>query len=190
VEELMSQSAAALAHEAAYSNRIQSTGHFLIRYGLVLVLFWIGAMKFTAYEAAGIEPLVRTSPLMFWLYRLLSLQGVSNLLGVIELSTGLLIALRPLSAKASLVGSIGAIITFLITLSFLFSLPGWEKSLGGFPALSGNGGFLLKDAVLLGVALWSLGDSLAGIQSSSRRLRVTTKEVRDVGAGLRFKSAN
>ena len=41
---------------------------------------------------------------------------------------------------------------FLTTLSFLFSLPGWEQSLGGFPALSGNGGFLLKDIVLLGAA--------------------------------------
>ena len=51
--------------------------------------------------------------------------------------------------------------TFLTTLTFLFSLPGWEKSLGGFPALSGSGGFLLKDVVLLGAALFTLGDSLA-----------------------------
>jgi uncharacterized membrane protein YkgB len=39
-------------------------------------------------------------------------------------------------------------------------LPGWEQSLGGFPALSGSGGFLLKDTVLLGAALFTLGDSL------------------------------
>lgn len=32
-------------------------GEFLIRYGLVLVLGWIGAMKFTAYEAVGIQGL-------------------------------------------------------------------------------------------------------------------------------------
>src|SRR5215217_3447643 len=55
-----------------------------------------------------------------------------------------------------------AVFTFLTTLTFLFSLPGWEKSLGGFPALSGSGGFLLKDVVLLGAALFTLGDSLAG----------------------------
>ena len=48
--------------------------------------------------------------------------------------------------------------------NFLFSLPGWEKSLGGFPALSGSGGFLLKDVVLLGAALFTLGDSLAADQ--------------------------
>jgi uncharacterized membrane protein YkgB len=54
-----------------------------------------------------------------------------------------------------------AIGTFLATLTFLFSLPGWEQSLGGFPALSGSGGFLLKDVTLLGASVWTLGDSLS-----------------------------
>ena len=50
---------------------------------------------------------------------------------------------------------------FLMTLSFLFSTPGWESSLGGFPSLSGGvGQFLLKDLVLLGAAIWSLGEAL------------------------------
>src|ERR671939_1840561 len=143
-----------------FGPRLQSAGKALVRYGLVLVLVWIGAMKFTAYEAKGIEPLVASSPLMSWLYGFLSLQAVSNLLGVTEITTGVLIALRPLSAKASAVGSALAVVTFLTTLTFLFSLPGWEKSLGGFPALSGSGGFLLKDLVLLGAAVWTLGESI------------------------------
>jgi uncharacterized membrane protein YkgB len=37
------------------SEIVQRIGHFLLRYGLVLVLGWIGAMKFTAYEAEGIQ---------------------------------------------------------------------------------------------------------------------------------------
>jgi uncharacterized membrane protein YkgB len=140
--------------------RLQSLGKALVRYGLVLILVWIGAMKFTAYEAKGIEPLVSSSPLMSWLYGFMSLQAVSNLLGVTEITTGILIALRPLSAKASAIGGALAVVTFLTTLTFLFSLPGWEKSLGGFPALSGSGGFLLKDLVLLGAAVWTLGESV------------------------------
>jgi uncharacterized membrane protein YkgB len=40
---------------------VQAVGRATIRYGLALVLFWIGAMKFTAYEAAGIEPFVANS---------------------------------------------------------------------------------------------------------------------------------
>jgi uncharacterized membrane protein YkgB len=52
-------------------------------------------------------------------------------------------------------------VMFLTTLTFLFSTPGWEPSLGGFPALSAMPGqFLLKDIVLLGAALWSLGEAL------------------------------
>jgi uncharacterized membrane protein YkgB len=142
-------------------NAFEKLGGFLIRYGLVLVLGWIGAMKFTAYEAAGIKSLVETSPLMSWMYKILSVQATSNVIGVAELIAALLIAIRPLSARLSAIGSVLAVFTFLTTLTFLFSLPGWEKSLGGFPALSGSGGFLLKDVVLLGAALFTLGDSLA-----------------------------
>jgi uncharacterized membrane protein YkgB len=44
----------------------------------------------------------------------------------------------------------------------LFSTPGWEPSLNGFPALSAlPGRFLLKDVVLLGGAIWSLGEALS-----------------------------
>ena len=146
---------------------LQKLGEWLIRYGLVVVLAWIGAMKFTAYEAAGVKGLIETSPLMSWLYRFLSLQATSNLLGVSEITTALLIAIRPYSPKLSAVGSALAVCTFLTTLTFLLSLPGWEKSLGGFPALSGSGGFLLKDLVLLGAALFTLGDSIAAARESA-----------------------
>lgn len=141
---------------------LRKSGEFLIRYGLVIVLGWIGAMKFTAYEAEGIKTLVETSPFMSWMYKVFSLQVTSNIIGVAEIIAATLIAIRPLSAKLSAVGSVLAVCTFLATLTFLFSLPGWEKSLGGFPALSGSGGFLLKDLVLLGAALFTLGDSLTG----------------------------
>lgn len=143
------------------NNPFQKLGTFFIRYGLVVVLGWIGAMKFTGYEAEGIKTLVETSPFMSWMYKVFSLQATSNVIGVAELTAAALIAIRPLSAKLSAIGSVLAVFTFLTTLTFLFSLPGWEKSLGGFPALSGSGGFLLKDTVLLGAALFTFGDSLA-----------------------------
>jgi reactive chlorine resistance protein C len=144
--------------------KLESIGLHIARYGLVLVLLWIGAMKFTAYEAGAIEPLVANSPLMAWLYAILSVQATSNLIGVAEIAAGVLIALRPWSAGAAAVGSLMAIATFTITLTFLFSTPGWEPSLGGFPALSvAPGQFILKDAVLLGAAIWSFGEALKGV---------------------------
>lgn len=148
-------------------NQIQRVGELVIRYGLVLVLAWIGAMKFTAYEAEGIKTLVETSPFMSWMYKVFSLQATSNVIGAAELTAAALIAIKPVSGRLSAIGSVLAVCTFLTTLTFLFSLPGWEKSLGGFPALSGSGGFLLKDTVLLGAALFTLGDSLAGRKKAS-----------------------
>jgi reactive chlorine resistance protein C len=145
--------------------QIQALGELGFRYGLVLILLWIGGMKFSAFEAAGIQPLVGSSPLLRWMYALLSPQAVSNFFGVVEISVAVMIALRPWAPKVSALGSALAVILFLTTLSFLFSLPGWEPSLGGFPALSGTGGFLLKDAVLLGTALWSCGESLSAVSS-------------------------
>jgi len=140
----------------------------LLRYGLALIFLWIGGMKFTAYEAQGIRPLAENSPLMSWLLAVLSTQAFSNLLGVVEIATGVLLALRPLSALAAAIGSGMAIATFLTTLSFLFTTPGWERSLGGFRALSAlPGQFLLKDIVLLGAAVWSLRDALAALRTST-----------------------
>jgi uncharacterized membrane protein YkgB len=142
--------------------RVQRVGALILRYGLVLVIAWIGLMKFTEYEAKGIQPLVAHSPLMSWMYGIVTVRQFSNALGVVEVSIALLIGLRHWSAKASAIGSAVAILMFLTTLSFLFSTPGWEPSLGGFPALSGPvGQFLIKDVVLLGAAMWSLGEALS-----------------------------
>jgi uncharacterized membrane protein YkgB len=150
-----------IARAGELSSSITAFGHQVLRYGLALVIGWIGMMKFTAYEAQGIEPLVAHSPLLGWMYHILSVRQFAAGLGAVEISIAILIALRPWSRKASAIGSAAAVLMFLTTLSFLFSTPGWEPSLGGFPALSGAvGQFLIKDVVLLGAAIWSLGESL------------------------------
>jgi len=82
-------------------------------------------------------------------------------LGTVEIAIAVMIALRPVSARVSAIGNALAVVMFLTTVSFLFSTPGWEPSLGGFPALSvAPGQFVLKDLVLLGAAVWLLGESL------------------------------
>jgi reactive chlorine resistance protein C len=148
------------------SSAVQMAAAYLLRYGLVLVIAWIGFMKFTAYEAAGIQPLVANSPLMSWVYAIFSERAFSALLGVVEVAVAAMIALRPISAKVSAIGSGLAAIMFLTTLTFLFSTPGWEPSLGGFPALSViPGQFIIKDIVLLAAAVWSLGEALPEARS-------------------------
>jgi uncharacterized membrane protein YkgB len=152
----------------AMSSRVEAVGRALARYGLVVVVGWIGLMKFTAYEAEGIRLYVANSPLMSWVYGPLSVRGFSAVLGVVEVAVAVLIAARPLSPRASALGSALAVGMFLTTLSFLATTPGvGEASEGGFPALSGKPGqFLIKDLALLGISLWSLGEAW---QASRRR---------------------
>src|SRR5579859_8229320 len=138
---------------------LERLGINVSRYGLVITLLLIGILKFTSGEAQGIQPLVANSPLMSWLYRIFSLQGVSNLIGSIEIIVGLLMALRPLSGRLSFIGSVGAIITFLLTVSFLVSKPGAVQFAHGFPLLGDAGQFLIKDLVLLGAAIWTAAEA-------------------------------
>lgn len=155
--------------EEIRSRRIQALAFLLLRYGLVLAISWIAAMKSTEYEAKGIQPLIAHSPLLSWGYSIWTVRQFTAGIGVVELIIATLIALRHWSPKASAIGSAGAVLMFLTTLSMLFSTPGWEPSLGGFPALSGDvGEFLIKDVVLLGAALWSFGEALAAMSTSYR----------------------
>ncbi len=80
-----------------------------------------------------------------------------------------MIAMRPSSARVFAIGSAIGVIMFFTTLTFLFSHLTWEPSLGGFPALSGSGGFLLKDVLLLGAAVWSLGEALTETENNGNQ---------------------
>jgi uncharacterized membrane protein YkgB len=145
-------------------SRLEAIGIVVSRYGLVLVLLLIGVLKFTPEEAAGIQPLVAHSPLISWMYGLLSVQGVSSVIGAIEIATAALMALRTLSPKASFVGSSAAVVTFLLTVSFLFSTPGAAHFKHGFPVLGDAGQFLIKDLVLLGASFWTAAEAYRAIR--------------------------
>ncbi len=143
-------------HQQAWLYRL---GVIVSRYGLVVILLLIGVEKFTPAEAEGIRPLIDHSPLMAWMYSVMSQQLVSNLIGVIEVLVAMLMALRPLSARMSFFGSVGATAIFLITVSFLITTPGVFTPGHWFPLLGDIGQFLIKDLVLLGAALWTAADA-------------------------------
>lgn len=151
----------AVHQKLSIATRLESIGRELARYGLAAVIVWIGFMKFTAYEAEGISTFAANSPLMSWAHGLAGARGFSAILGVVEIAVAILIALRRPWPWASAVGSALAVGMFVTTLSFLITTPGvWEPSAGGFPALSAlPGQFLIKDVALLGISLWSFGES-------------------------------
>jgi len=146
---------------AVQARRMTTIGQAVARYGLVVVLAWIGLGKFVKMEA---HVLIEHSPLMSWIYQLLSHHAVAAALGTAEIVAAVLIAVRPLWPRVSAVGSAMAVVLFLGTLSFLFTTPGLVAGHAGpVPVLGAlPGQFLLKDLVLIGVSIWTLGDALGG----------------------------
>ncbi len=140
---------------------LERIGAGVIRYGLVAVLLWVGLLKFTAYESEGVQGFVANSPLLSWTYSVMSVRSFAAVLGVVEVTLGILIALRSVAPRLSAFGSIGAILMFLTTLSFTLTTPGvWQPGYGfPFPTPI-PGQFLAKDLVLLGAAIWTAGEAL------------------------------
>jgi reactive chlorine resistance protein C len=160
----------------------------MLRVALVIVLIWIGGLKFVDYEADSIVPLVANSPVMSFLYhqpaeyrshmnkegephpqhrawhRENGTYSFSHGLGAVIMCIGLLIALYPIKPELSALGSCLLILMSCTTLSFLITTPeAWVPALGdanhGFPYLSGAGRLIVKDCIMLAAAVVTLADS-------------------------------
>ncbi len=173
----------------AQAAKLDRVGIGLLRLGLIIVLCWIGGLKFADYEADGIVPLVANSPLMRFFYHYPAPEyrqytnkegevipadqqwnesngtySFSHGLGVVIILIGVLIAAYPILPQVSVVGSFLLILMSLTTLSFLVTTPeAWVPALGasthGFPYLAGAGRLIIKDAIMLGAAVVTLADS-------------------------------
>ena len=134
----------------------------LLRWALVVIFVWFGGMKFTAYEAQGIAPLMMHSPIMSWIPATFGVQGASYAIGIVELTTAAALIIGAFKPFFSALGAAMSCCTYAITLTFFASTPGVaEPTAGGFPAISaGTGQFLLKDLVLLAASVCLLLASL------------------------------
>src|SRR5258705_4597358 len=81
---------------------LMRAGQLVSRYGLVVVLAWIGFGKYVKMEA---RVLIEHSPLMSWIYDVFSVTTVARGLGTMEIVAAFLIALRPFLPRASAAGS-------------------------------------------------------------------------------------
>ena len=145
-------------HLLNYAEPVSRVGLYV---SLAIIYAWFGGMKFTDYEAQGLVPLVENSPLLSWFYALFSVRGFSTFLGFLELSIGLLIALRLVSPIFSVAGGLLSAGLFVTTVSFMVSTPGVVVPELGVPAISvAPGQFLLKDVGLFAASFWVFVDSL------------------------------
>jgi uncharacterized membrane protein YkgB len=140
--------------DAGRTRRLAGAGRVVLRYGLVALLLLWGSWKFFDFEAQAIRPLIEHSPLMSWMYPLFGVRGASALIGVVELVAAALICTRRWRPALSAVGSLIAVGTFVGTLSFLVTTPGVLEPSNPW------GGFLLKDIILLGAALYTAAEAL------------------------------
>lgn len=136
---------------------LNKTGYTISVLGVAIILLWIGVFKFTPTEAKAIEGLVKNSFLMSWLYKVTNLQGVSNLIGTVEIVTAITLLLHFYWKKAGIFAAALAIPTFLCTLSFLLTTPGVFKKVDGILITDF---FILKDIMALGISLLVLDKSL------------------------------
>lgn len=145
---------------AKHIRRLNTLGRDVLRYGLVFLLLFFGRLKFQEFGTEGVRPLVENHPLMSWMYPVFGVRGTPAVIGLMEVASGVLIAMRRWWPTLSAVGSLIAVATFVVTMSFLFTTP------GALSVESPIRGFLMKDLVLLGAALYTAAEALEAAHRS------------------------
>ena len=131
--------------------------YHLLRASMVVIFFFFGYQKWFAYEVDRLIPFISNGPLIFWLYPLLGMRGATLFLGISEWTFGTLIFLGFWNKRLGILGALGSIATFVGTVTIIPFMPeGWDAAAGGFPAMTGNVPFLMKDVVLLAVSVYLL----------------------------------
>ena len=105
---------------------MSGVGQAISRYGLALVLAWIGFGKYVKMET---RVLIEHSPLMSWVYDVFSATTVAEVRNPWRSRLRSSSPLRPVSARLSAIGSALAIVLFCGTLSFLLTTPRGDQSI-------------------------------------------------------------
>ena len=103
----------------------------LLRWALVVIFLWFGCMKFTSYEAMGIAPLMKNSPIMSWIPAVFGVQGGSYFIGTVELATAAALIIGAFNKTASALGAAMSCLTYAVTLTFFLSTPGVAEPTAG-----------------------------------------------------------
>jgi uncharacterized membrane protein YkgB len=141
--------------------------YHLVRASMVLIFLLFGYQKWFEYEAQVLIPFIQNGPLISWMYPAFGLRGASWFLGVAEWATGALLFLGFWNKKLGVLGALGSCATFVGTVSIIPFMPdGWAASAGGFPAMTGNIPFLMKDVVLFATSFYLLKQDVARVVDS------------------------
>ena len=152
--------------------------YHLVRASMVIIFFFFGYQKWFDYEAQTLIPYISNGPLIFWMYPVFGIRGASWFLGVSEWVFGALLFLGFWNKKLGILGALGSCVSFIMTLTIIPFMPdGWAASAGGFPAMTGNVPFLMKDVVLFAASFYLLKQDVARVAFRARRMRVAGAHV-------------
>jgi hypothetical protein len=131
--------------------------YHIVRAAMVIIFFSFGYQKWWAYEAQRLIPYISHGPLIFWLYPVFGVRGASWFLGSCEWSFGTCCCWA-FGTKSWVFWARSAHALRLLAPSRSSHLcrTEWDASAGGFPAMTGNVPFLMKDVVLLAVSVYLL----------------------------------
>jgi len=131
--------------------------YHLVRVAMVIIFFFFGYQKWFVYEVERLIPYISNGPLIFWLYPALGMRGATWFLGASEWTFGTLLFLGFWNKKLGILGALGSSVTFMTTITIIPFMPdGWDAAAGGFPAMTGNVPFLMKDMVLFTASVYLL----------------------------------
>ena len=143
--------------------------YHLVRASMVIIFLFFGYQKWFEYEAQVLIPYISNGPLIFWMYPVFGIRGASWFLGVSEWLFGALLFLGFWDKRLGLLGAAGSTVTFVMTVTIIPFMPnGWATSAGGFPAMTGNVPFLMKDVVLLAASLYLLKQDVMRLSVEDR----------------------
>jgi len=113
-------------------------------------------------------PYISNGPLISWMYPVFGIRGASWFLGVSEWVFGALLFAGFWNKKLGILGALGSCASFIGTVTIIPFMPdGWAASAGGFPAMTGNVPFLMKDVVLLAVSVYLLKQDVVRVARSA-----------------------
>ena len=146
--------------------------YHLIRAAMVIIFFFFGYQKWFAYEVERLIPYISNGPLIFWLYPAFGMRGATLFLGVSEWTFGTLLFLGFWNKKLGILGALGSSITFIATVTIIPFMPdGWDAAAGGFPAMTGNVPFLMKDVVLFAASVYLLKQDVTRVSRPAKQKR-------------------
>jgi uncharacterized membrane protein YkgB len=106
------------------------------------------------------------------------IRGASWFLGCSEWLFGALLFLGFWNKRLGILGAIGSIGTFVMTVTIIPFMPnGWDR-VAGFPAMAGNVPFLMKDIVLLAVSIYLLKQDVVRVLEADPSARTVLSAVR------------